>query len=122
MFMNPTLHDVRDQTRRHFFEQAFGSLAGISLGSVALASLLQEDAHAEAAVGAAPFLTHPAKAKRVVYLQMAGGAPTIDLYDYKPQLQKSDGMEAPESLYKGERFAFLKGVPKMGASPFTFKQ
>jgi hypothetical protein len=53
---------------------------------------------------------------------MAGGAPHVDLYDYKPHLQKFDGMDAPESLYKGERFAFIKGVPQMGASPFTFKQ
>ena len=120
--MNPDKKlDVRDINRRTFFEQAFGSVAGIGLGSIALATLLQEDGLAEA-VSPEPFLTFPVKAKRVVYLQMSGGAPTIDLYDYKPTLQKSDGMEAPESLYKGERFAFLKGVPKMGASPFTFKQ
>jgi hypothetical protein len=121
--MNPAdkLEQVKLQTRRHFFEQTFGTAAGISIGSVALASLLAEDGYAQTPAGQ-PFMTHVAKAKRVVYLQMAGGAPTIDMFDYKPQLQKSDGMEAPESLYKGERFAFIKGVPKMGASPFSFKQ
>ena len=105
-------------TRRTFFEHAFGAAAGFSLGTVALASLFEEQGFAQSL----PFLTHPAKVKRVVFLQMAGGPPHVDLYDYKALLQKSDGMEAPESLYKGERFAFIKDVPKMGASPFAFKQ
>ena len=53
---------------------------------------------------------------------MAGGAPHVDLFDYKPTLQKFDGIDAPDSLYKGERFAFITGRPKMGGSPFSFKQ
>jgi hypothetical protein len=121
--MKPTHVDVREMTRRHFFEQAFGTAAGISLGSVALATLLGEDGYAKTlAEPARPFLTHPPKVKRIVYLQMAGGAPHVDLFDYKPALKKFDGIDAPESLYKGQRFAFITGVPKMGASPFTFKQ
>jgi hypothetical protein len=117
--MDPNHLDVRDITRRHFFERAFGTVAGFSLGSIALASLLEETGYAQAPN---PFLTHAPKAKRVVYMQMAGGAPHVDLFDYKPHLQKYDGIEAPESLYKGERFAFITGVPKMGGSPFSFKQ
>jgi hypothetical protein len=121
--LKPDQLDVRDITRRHFFEQAFGTVAGVSLGSIALTTLMGEDGYAQsAAANLKPFLTHPPKAKRVVYLQMAGGAPHVDLFDYKPQLEKFDGIDAPESLYKGERFAFIKGVPKMGASPFAFKQ
>jgi hypothetical protein len=46
----------------------------------------------------------------------------VDLFDYKPTLQKFDGIDAPDSLYKGERFAFITGRPKMGGSPFSFKQ
>jgi hypothetical protein len=117
--MRPNQFDVRDMTRRHFFERAFGTVAGISLGSVALASLLEETGYAQAA---SPFITHAPKAKRIVYLQMAGGAPHVDLFDYKPTLQKFDGIDAPDSLYKGERFAFITGRPKMGGSPFSFKQ
>lgn len=113
-------------TRRTFFEHAFGAAAGFSLGSVALASLFEEHGYAQSATSQ-PFLTHPAKVKRVVYLQMAGGPPTIDMFDYKPLLQKSDDMDAPESLYKGDvlRFRLIrdpKNWPKMGASPFSFKQ
>jgi len=121
--VNPDQPTVKEITRRHFFEQAFGTVAGVSLGSMALATLLGEDAYAQTtAATARPFLTHQPKAKRIVYLQMAGGAPHVDLFDYKPQLEKFDGVDAPESLYKGERFAFIKGVPKLGGSPFTFKQ
>jgi len=115
---NPT-QDLKDITRRYFFQQAFGAAAGISVGSIALASLLQEDVHAQAA---SPFMTLAPKAKRIVYLQMAGGAPHVDLFDYKPHLSKYDGIDAPDSLYKGERFAFITGRPKMGGSPFSFKQ
>jgi hypothetical protein len=117
--MKPNQPDVVAMTRRHFFERAFGTVAGISLGSVALASLLEETGYAQAG---ASIITGVPRAKRIVYLQMAGGAPHVDLFDYKPHLQKYDGIEAPESLYKGERFAFITGVPKMGGSPFTFKQ
>jgi hypothetical protein len=118
--MSPNRRDVVAMTRRHFFERAFGTVAGISLGSVALATLLEESGYAQQA--SSPFVTGVPKAKRIVYLQMAGGAPHVDLFDYKPHLQKFDGIDAPESLYKGERFAFITGVPKMGGSPFTFKQ
>ena len=96
--MTPKQPDVREMTRRHFFEQVFGKVAGISLGSVALATLLEENGYAQTA---APFITRVPKAKRVVYLQMAGGAPHVDLFDYKPQLRKFDGIDAPESLYQG---------------------
>ena len=57
----PTL-DLKDITRRYFFQQAFGAAAGISVGSIALASLLQEGVHAQAA---SPFVTFPPKAKRM---------------------------------------------------------
>jgi hypothetical protein len=105
---NPT-PDVKDITRRYFFQQACGAAAGISVGSIALASLLQEGVHAQAA---GSVVTLPPKAKRIVYLQMAGGAPHVDLFDYKPHLSQYDGIDAPDSLYKGERFAFITGRPR----------
>src|SRR3989442_916604 len=108
--MNPNQLDVREMTRRHFFEQAFGTVAGISLGSIALSTLMEESGYAAPAVPS--FITGVPKAKRIVYLQMAGGAPHVDLFDYKPMLKKYDGTDAPESLYKGQRFAFITGVPK----------
>jgi hypothetical protein len=64
----------------------------------------------------------PAKVKRVVYLHMSGAPPHLDLWDYKPELVKLSGQDAPESFIKGKRFAFTSGTPKLLGTPRTFKQ
>ena len=104
---------IREQTRRQFFQNA----AGFSIGGAAFASLLQAGT-SSAYTG----LHFPAKAKRVIYLYMAGGPSQVDLFDHKPKLAQLDGQPIPESFIKGERFAFIKGVPKILASPHSFKQ
>ena len=54
---------------------------------------------------------------------MAGAPTQLDLFDHKPALQKYDGQEIPaEFIPKGERFAFIKGTPRLLGSPFTFKK
>ena len=97
---------VRDNTRRHFFQQA-----GMGLGAMALSTLVNEHPLA------APLV---AKAKRVIYLFMAGGPSQLDLFDYKPALNKFDGQPIPEEFIRGERFAFIKGTPQLLGSPFQF--
>jgi hypothetical protein len=92
-------------TRRHFFGKA-----GFGIGSAALTSLFKPVSFAQS----------PAKCKNVIYLFMAGGPSQIDLFDYKPALTKFDGQPCPEDLIKGERFAFIKGVPKLLGSPHHF--
>jgi hypothetical protein len=62
------------------------------------------------------------KAKSVIYLQQCGGPPHIDMFDYKPALEKWNGQPTPESLIKGERFAFITGAPTLQQSPFTFRR
>ena len=45
---------------------------------------------------------------------MAGAPTQLDLFDNKPALQKYDGQEIPaEFIPKGERFAFIKGTPRL---------
>src|SRR5207302_1213185 len=61
-----------------------------------------------------------AKAKRVIYIHMAGSPSQLDLFDYKPRLIEMNGQPCPESLFKKERFAFIKGVPKMLGTPHKF--
>jgi hypothetical protein len=63
---------------------------------------------------------HTAKAKRVIYLFMAGGPSQLDLFDHKPLLEKYSGQKPPESLMSGKRFAFLKGNETLLASPRKF--
>ncbi len=53
---------------------------------------------------------------------MSGAPPTLDMFDYKPELVKLNMQPCPDSLMKGERFAFIKGVPKMLGTPYKFKQ
>ena len=111
-------------TRRQFFGNALGSAGGLSLGSIALASLLSEDAAGAApspptkpAAFKSPLAPRPphfeAKAKRVIFLFMAGGPSQLELFDYKPKLQELDGQTVPDEYTKGKRFAFLKGKPKL---------
>ena len=132
-FLDPMQDMLRAVTRRHFFRQA-----GFGIGSAALASLLNRRAFAEglarpeassaAAAGVAvnPLAPKPPmfapKAKSVIYLFMAGAPSQIDLFDCKPKLQQYDGQGIPEEFTKGERFAFIKGTPKLLGSPFEFKR
>ena len=62
------------------------------------------------------------KAKQVIYLFMAGAPSQIDLFDHKPKLRQYDGQPIPEDIVKGERFAFIKGTPRLLGSPFTFQK
>jgi len=109
-----------DVTRRHFFQEAFGKAAGFGIGSSALATLFSGELSAQS--GQLHSFDFAPKAKSVIYLQQAGGPPHIDLFDYKPELDKRDGEPTPESLIKGERFAFITGTPKLQKSPFTFQR
>jgi hypothetical protein len=109
-----------DITRRHFFQEAFGQVAGLGIGSSALATLLSEELSGQNASN--HVLDFAPKAKSVIYLQQCGGPSHVDLFDFKPELVKRDGEPTPESLIKGERFAFITGIPKLQKSPFSFKQ
>jgi uncharacterized protein (DUF1501 family) len=110
---NPRVSDsLRRITRRHFFEQA-----SFGIGGLALASLVGDAAHAQT-----PGLQFAPRAKRVIYLFMAGAPSQIDLFDPKPALVEHDGQDIPEEFVKGERFAFIKGKPKLLGSPFRFQR
>jgi hypothetical protein len=108
-------------TRRHFFRQS-----GFGIGAAALTGLFNDSLLAAPAETSAtnPMAAKPpmfpAKAKSVIYLFMAGAPSQVDLLDPKPMLQKYDGQNVPEELTKGERFAFIKGTPRLLGSPFEF--
>lgn len=107
---------LRDITRRTFFKQV-----GFGLGGVALSNLLMETA--EASPAQLKGIPHFApKAKSVIFLFMAGAPSQLELFDPKPSLVKYHGQECPDELLKGERFAFIKGKPKLLGSPYQFEQ
>ena len=110
------LHALRDRTRRHFFADC-----GVGVGGVALATLLGAEARA---AGATATPHHPPRAKRVIYLFMAGGPSQLDLFDHKPELVRRDGQPIPESFLAGKRFAFMNESHRTDllASRRTFKR
>ena len=95
-------------TRRHFFGQG-----ALGLGTAALASLMGEQAQGAkvdsefanpARVGGLPSLPHFApKAKRAIYLLMAGAPSQIDFFDHKPKLSEMFDKDLPESVRNGQR-------------------
>lgn len=103
--------NLQQQTRRHFFENC-----GVGVGKIALASLLANSVttshSSNAAEFASPFAarpTHfPAKAKRIIYLFMAGAPSQLELFDYKPKLVELEGKPIPPSVIKGQRYAFIQ--------------
>jgi hypothetical protein len=62
------------------------------------------------------------KAKRVIYLHMAGAPSQLELFQRKPELTKLDGQDCPKEYLEGQRFAFITGVPKLMGSVFPFHQ
>ena len=112
--LHPTAHPSR-RDLLHGFAGGLGALALSPLGRAAaeepLPGLL------------APKAPHfPAKAKRVIYLHMAGSPSQLDLFDHKPKLEELDGKDIPAEFIANERFAFIKGTPKVLASPYKFSR
>ena len=125
---DPARH-LGELTRRHFFSQC-----AIGLGGIALATMLGEEKLFGAATpaGIPPLPNpmaprpghHPAKAKNVIYLFMAGGPSQLELFDYKPKLIELNGQPIPQSFIEGKRFAFMDSShgTKLLGSRRTFKR
>ncbi|HLJ13759.1 MAG TPA: DUF1501 domain-containing protein [Bryobacteraceae bacterium] len=113
--------DPKEITRRWFFEQC-----GVGLGAIALGQLFAEKGFAATVNPAstdplAPKQPHfPAKAKRVIFLFMAGAPSHLEMFDYKPQLAKFDGTLPPPDLLKGYRAAFINPNSKLMGPKFKF--
>ncbi|MBI1841769.1 MAG: DUF1501 domain-containing protein [Verrucomicrobia bacterium] len=102
--------------RRWFFKQC-----GVGLGAVALRSLLGEAAGAAPSDPLAPKLSHFApKAKRVIYLFMAGAPSHLELFDNTPELPRRNGKPPPAELLKGYRAAFINPNSNLLGPKFKF--
>ena len=119
---DPVAHTLSINRRSFLTKSAYG------LGSAAFAMLAAQ--HGFGDLHAAPFskgalkVAHlPVKAKRVIFLCMAGGPPHLELFDNKPVLKKLDGQAFPESFTKGKQIAQLQGaVLKARGGSFEFKK
>jgi uncharacterized protein (DUF1501 family) len=122
MAMIPLVEYARRQTRRHFLADSF-----TGVGAFALANVLGLPANGPAhASEADPLQPKPApllgRARRIIFLDMAGGPPQQELFDYKPELVKRNMQPCPEEFLKNQHFAFIKGRPDLLGTPFQFAQ
>lgn len=104
-----------EQTRRHFFRDCRFGLGAMALGAIlAEEGLLASD---PALTDVNPLAAKPPhfapRAKNVIFLFMAGGPSQLELFDFKPKLQKLDGQVIPPSFVENQRFAFIKKDAKL---------
>ena len=85
---------------------------GIGLGSMALAGMMGSDAQAAGKPNPKDYMTIKPKAKRVIYLFMAGGPSHIDTFDYHPEMRKLHGTELPDSVRNGQRLTGMTSGQK----------
>ena len=111
--MNPYIENLQLKTRRAFLGQT-----GLGLGAIAASSLLAKEARSE--INLEPHFVP--KAKRVIYLHLTGSPPNLDLFDYKPELERRHGEDCPDSFLEGREFAFTSGTPTLLGSPQKFEQ
>lgn len=90
---------IREVSRREFLRRS-----GVGLGAIALTQLLGRETRAESMAA----LHHPARARNVIFLFMAGGPSQFELFEPKEMLQKHDGQAPPAEIIRGKRFAFIE--------------
>ncbi len=126
MNMNPIAQRrLQSVTRRCFLQSG-----GYGLGALALSELMGRTARADRSSVEDPLATRvpplPAKAKRVIYMHMAGSPPQQELFDYKPKLVEHNMQPCPDELLevmKKERLPFInlnQGRPKLLGTPYKF--
>ena len=106
------MHKILDEHNKLQARRQFLKTSGMGLGVTALASLLPQNLFAQ---------TNQARAKHVIFLFMAGAPSQIDLFDYKPNLEKRFKEPLPESISMGQRVtAMTKGKSQLVA-PSMYK-
>ena len=107
------------QSRRNMLKRF-----GMGLGSIAL-SQMESSRMLHARDGVLSEVHHSPKAKRVIYLFQSGGPSQLDLFDYRPELEKVHGKQLPDDIRKGQRLTAMSGnqasLP-MVKSPFKYTQ
>ena len=119
--MDPRIEILLNLTRRQLFHRGFHAA-----GTAALTTLLGKAALAKTATqnsGGLPDIPHhPPTAKRLIYLFMSGGPAQMDLFDYKPELDKLFDKDLPDSVRLGQRFTTMtSGQKRFPLAPSMFK-
>jgi len=108
--------------RRHFLSKMSLGIGSVALGSILIPGLFNRDDEDVLPGGVAHFAP---KAKRIIYLFQSGAPSQLDLFDYKPLLNKMQGQDLPESVRKGQRLTGMTADQKkfpLAGSIFAFDQ
>ena len=109
MNTHPVDQYLRTLTRRQLFQRV-----GLGVGGFALANLLNNDL---SAATQNPFSHFAPKAKNVIYFHLVGAPSHLDLFDYKPELQKRNGELCPKEMFEGKQLAFIRSRPSLSVHP-----
>jgi Protein of unknown function (DUF1501) len=113
-------------TRRHFFGRSAMGLGTAALASLAGAGICRgSHAAGQEDDGRAGLPHFPPRAKRVIYLFQSGGPSQLDLFDYKPLLEKKNGEMLPDRVRGKQRLTAMssnQSVIPLAASFFGFRQ
>lgn len=122
--MDEQLKHHLNSNRRHFIKKM-----GLGIGGLAAASMMDplnlfsKDGLMNPSGMNLPHFAP--KAKRIIYLFQSGGPSQLDLFDYKPMLNKMRGQDLPDSIRKGQRLTGMTSgqdsFPLVGSN-FKFKQ
>jgi hypothetical protein len=120
------LSQIRGEVLASMTRRELLSRGGVALSSLALTSLLQAETVRAAKLRTDPLAAQrphfPARAKNVIHLHMVGAPSQLELFDNKPELKRHHGNLVPEHLIEGQRFAFLRGHPRLLGSPVSFER
>ena len=123
------LRNAQVNSRRHFLKDCTLGIGGLAFGSFLQScspnsipknnySTLERTLNPLAPL-APPFAP---KVKSVIYLHMVGAPSQLEMFDYKPELQKLHNQKCPKSLLEGKKFAFIRGEPTMLGPQASFSQ
>ncbi len=116
------LRSLEADTRRQFLRSCTTGLGGLFLGAQGARAAGGQPVHLpDNPLNALHPHINP-KVKRVIYLHMIGAPSQLELFDYKPDLEKLDGKPCPQEFLEGKRFAFIQGTPNMMGPQAKFSQ
>lgn len=127
LFLEKQQREVQAKTRRHFMKECAAGLGGLALGSMfwscngsAPKSLNLSERDLNPLSPLSPHFNP--KIQSVIYLHMAGSPSQLEMFDYKPELEKLHNQACPPSLLQGRKFAFIRGTPNLLGPQAKFEQ
>ena len=110
------MNDIQSRIETLHSRRSFLLNTGMGLGATAFSSLIPKTVRAATPTG----LHHDAKAKRIIFLFMAGAPSQVDLFDYKPDLYKLFKTELPKSVSRGQRVTTMTRGKEQFVAPTMF--